>query len=87
MTGKPPQLVGYCNICGGDVLDDGERNIHRYPKRMILVDEMIALKTACARLKTRLEKRPLWPPSMKPLYDELEGAVDNMQEALRKLRS
>lgn len=75
-------LVGYCVRCGADEFD-GVR--HQCPPKTILVDDVIALKTALARLRARMEKRPLWPPSMTPLYDDILGAVAGMEGALKKL--
>jgi hypothetical protein len=78
---KGRKLVAYCTLCAGDVFDGVQ---HRCPPRRIAVDEIIRLKRTVAAVKARFSARPLWPPSMQPLYDDLNGALDDMTAGLAR---
>lgn len=81
MSAAEKKLVGYCLRCGGDEFD-GVR--HRCPKPHVLVEQIVALKYAVAKTKLAFDRQPLWPPSKQRLYDELRGAIDDMDAALKR---
>lgn len=85
MTERVRKLVGYCNRCGGDCHDDGERNFHKCPPVRPDATAVVALKYEVDHLQRVIDRRPWAAVIRKEDCADLIAALAQMRDTLRRI--